>query len=128
MKIEKVEKLVAKLHDKTAYVIDIINLKQALNHRLALKKVHRVIKPNQNLWLKPYIDKNTNLVFGEHICTNILQMNAITTEVVGSYHVIVNKKKVIYFAKFTKLIVNFLNIFLILISFRFLCWYFKPHY
>ena len=101
MKIEKVEKLVAKLHDKTAYVIDIINLKQALNHRLALKKVHRVIKPNQNLWLKPYIDKNTNLVFGEHICTNILQMNAITTEVVGSYHVIVNKKKVIYFAKFT---------------------------
>ena len=101
MKIEKVEKLVAKLHDKTAYVIDIRNLKQALNHRLALKKVHAVIKSNQNLWLKQYIDKNTNLAFGERICNNTLQMNAITAEAVGSYHVIVNKKKVICFAKFT---------------------------
>ena len=33
-----------------------INLKQALNHGLLLKKVHRVIKFNQNVWLKPYID------------------------------------------------------------------------
>ena len=32
MKIEKVEKLVANLHDKTEYVIHIKNLKQALNH------------------------------------------------------------------------------------------------
>ena len=44
MKIEKVEKLVANLHDKTEYVIHIRNLKQALNHGLVLKKVHRVIK------------------------------------------------------------------------------------
>ena len=48
MKIEKVEKLVANLHDKTEYVINIRILKQALNHRLVLKKVHRVIKFNQN--------------------------------------------------------------------------------
>ena len=34
MKIEKVEKLVANLHDKTKYAIHIRNLKQALNHRL----------------------------------------------------------------------------------------------
>ena len=61
MKIEKVEKLVANLHDKTEYVIHIRNLKQALNHRLILKKVHRVIKFNQNAWLKPYIDMNTGL-------------------------------------------------------------------
>ena len=61
MKIEKVEKLVANLHDKTEYVIHIRNLKQALNHRLVLKKVHRVIKFNQNAWLKPYIDMNTYL-------------------------------------------------------------------
>ena len=61
MKIEKVEKLVANLHDKTEYVIHIRNLKQALNHRLVLKKVHRVIKFNQNAWLKPYIDMNTGL-------------------------------------------------------------------
>ena len=34
MKIEKVEKLVANLHDKTEYVIHIRNLKQTLNHGL----------------------------------------------------------------------------------------------
>ena len=44
MKIGKVEKLVANLQDETEYVIDIRNLKQALNHGLVLKKVHRVIK------------------------------------------------------------------------------------
>ena len=32
MKIEKVEKVAANLHDKTEYVIHIKNLKQALNH------------------------------------------------------------------------------------------------
>ena len=61
MKIEKVEKLVANLHDKTEYVIHIANLKQALKNGLILKKVHRVIKFNQNAWLKPYIDMNTDL-------------------------------------------------------------------
>ena len=61
MKIEKVEEVVANLHDKTEYVIHIRNLKQALNHRLVLKKVHRVIKSNQNAWLKPYIDMNIDL-------------------------------------------------------------------
>ena len=35
--------------------------KQALNHELVLKKVHRVIKFNQNAWLKKYIDMNTDL-------------------------------------------------------------------
>ena len=39
MKIEKVEKLIG----------------------LVLKKVHRVIKFNQNVWLKPSIDVNTDL-------------------------------------------------------------------
>ena len=57
----KVEKLVAKLHDKTEYVVHIRNLKQALNHRLVFKKVSRVIKFNQNAWLKPYIDMNKDL-------------------------------------------------------------------
>ena len=36
-------------------------LKQALNHGLKLKNVHRVIKFNQRAWLKPYIDMNTEL-------------------------------------------------------------------
>ena len=40
MKIEKVEKLGVKLHDKTEYVMHIRNLKEALNHGLVLKKVH----------------------------------------------------------------------------------------
>ena len=46
MKIEKMEKLVANLHDKTDYLIHIRDLKQPLNHGLVLKKVHRVIKFN----------------------------------------------------------------------------------
>ena len=48
MKIEKVEKLVAKLHDKAECIIYIRNLKQALNHGLVFIKVHRAIKFNQN--------------------------------------------------------------------------------
>ena len=48
MKIEKVEKLVANLYNKTEYVIHIRNLKQALNPGLVSKKVHKVIKLNQN--------------------------------------------------------------------------------
>ena len=48
MKIEKVEKLGASLHDKTEYVISIRDLKQVLNHQLVLKKLHRRIKFNQN--------------------------------------------------------------------------------
>ena len=58
MKIKKVEKLVIVLHDKSEYIIHIINLEQALNHGLVLKKVHRVIKLNQKAWLKQYIDMN----------------------------------------------------------------------
>ena len=61
MKIEKVGKLVGNLHDKTEYVIPIRNFKQALNHGLALKNLHRVIRFNGNAWLKPYIDMNTDL-------------------------------------------------------------------
>ena len=61
MKLEKIEKLVTNLRDKTEYVIHIKNLKQALNHGLVLKKVHRKIKFNQKAWLKPYIDLNTRL-------------------------------------------------------------------
>ena len=58
-KLEKVEKLVCNIEDKEKYVIHIRALKQALNHRLILKEVHRVIRFNQEAWLKPYIDMNT---------------------------------------------------------------------
>ena len=43
------------------YVVHKRALKQALNHGLILKKVHRVIQFNQEAWLKPYIDMNTKL-------------------------------------------------------------------
>ena len=36
-------------------------LKQALNHGLILKKIHRAIFFNQETWLKPYIDMTTKL-------------------------------------------------------------------
>ena len=55
MKINKCTKLVYNLYDKENYVV------QALNHGLILKKVHRVIQFNQEAWLKPYIDMNTEL-------------------------------------------------------------------
>ena len=61
IKTEKVEKLVAKLRNKTEYAIHIRNLKRALNHGLVLKKGHKVIKFNQNSWLKSYIDIYTDL-------------------------------------------------------------------
>ena len=60
-RIEKVEKLVCSIEDKEKYVIHIRALKQALNHGLKLKKVHRVIKFQQKAWLKLYIDMNTKL-------------------------------------------------------------------
>ena len=60
-KILEKEKLVCSIEDKEKYVIHIRALKQALNHGLILKDVHRVIKFNQEAWLKPYIDMNTKL-------------------------------------------------------------------
>ena len=49
------------LHDENEYVIHVRSLKQALNHKLVLKKVHRIIKFNQKAWLKSHIDMNTEL-------------------------------------------------------------------
>ena len=61
MKIDKTQKLVCNFHDKKKYVVHISILKQALDHGLKLKKVHRVIELNQEAWLKKYIDMNTEL-------------------------------------------------------------------
>ena len=55
------EKLICCIEDKEKYVIHVRALKQALNHGLKLKKVHRVIQFYQEAWLKPYIDMNTKL-------------------------------------------------------------------
>ena len=61
MKIDKCKKLLCNLRHKKKYVVHIRSLKQALNYRLKLKKVHRIIEFNQEAWLKPYIDMNTEL-------------------------------------------------------------------
>ena len=52
-KTKKCNKLVCNMYDKENYVVHIRALKQALNHGLILKKVHRVIQFNQRAWLKP---------------------------------------------------------------------------
>ena len=51
LKIDKSEKLVCNLHNKKKYVVHIKSLKQALNHGLKSKKVHRIIEFNQKAWL-----------------------------------------------------------------------------
>ena len=61
MEINKCKKLVCNLFNKKEYVAHINTLKQALNHGLKFKKIHRVIEFNQETWLKPYIDMNTKL-------------------------------------------------------------------
>ena len=61
MKIKKCDKFVCKIYYKENYVVHMRSLKQALNHGIILKKVHRVIQFNQEAWLKPYIEMNTKL-------------------------------------------------------------------
>ena len=48
MKIDKCNKLVCNLFNKKKYVTHINSLKQALNHGLKFKKIHRVIEFNQD--------------------------------------------------------------------------------
>ena len=47
--------------NKKKYVAHINALKQAINHGLKLKKIYRIIEFNQEVWLKPYINMNTEL-------------------------------------------------------------------
>ena len=51
-KINGVKKLVTTLEDKEKYAVLIATLKQALNHGLKLKKIHRVIEFKQKAWMK----------------------------------------------------------------------------
>ena len=61
MEINKCKKLVCNLYNKKKYVVHINSLKEALNHGLKLKKILRIIEFNQEAWLKPYVDMNTEL-------------------------------------------------------------------
>ena len=55
MKVNKCKNLVCNLYDNKDYVDHIRSLKQALNHGLKIKKIHRVLKFNQRAWFKSYI-------------------------------------------------------------------------
>ena len=61
IKIENIEKHKAKFHAKEEYSMHVRKLNQALNHGEILKKVDKVIKFNQETWLKTYIDRKTDL-------------------------------------------------------------------
>lgn len=61
MNIGIVENFLANFFDKKEYAVHTKTLKQALKNKLELKAVHRVAKLNQNDWLKPYSDMNTEL-------------------------------------------------------------------
>ena len=58
MNIAKCQKLVCNMFDKKNYVVHIKVLKLALDYRLILEKIHRVIEINQETWLKASIDMN----------------------------------------------------------------------
>ena len=49
------------MEDKKNYIVHITTLQQVLKHDLSLQKVHSVISYRQEAYLKPYIDKNTEL-------------------------------------------------------------------
>ena len=61
MKINKCTKLTCIIQNKENYVIHKRALKQAISHGLKLETVHKVIEFDQEAWLKPYIDMNTDL-------------------------------------------------------------------
>ena len=84
MKIEKFEKLVASLNNKTEYVMHIKNLKQASYYGLFLKNLPRIIKFKQKTWLKSYIGMNTDIRKN-----SIMQFLEILWKMsISSYHVI----------------------------------------
>ena len=56
-----VEKLIPNLRNKKKYVLHYKNLIQCLDMGLKVTRIHRGIKFVESEWMKPYIDKNTNL-------------------------------------------------------------------
>ena len=61
LEINKVEKLISNLNNKTSYVLHYKNLKLYESLGMKVTKIHRGIKFEESPWLKEYIDMNTNL-------------------------------------------------------------------
>ena len=59
--VNKVEKLIPNLYNKTKYVVHRETLKLYESLGLKVTKINRGIKFEESAWLKPYIDLNTNL-------------------------------------------------------------------
>ena len=59
--INKVEKLIPNLNNKTSYVLHYENLKLYESLGMKVTKIHRGIKFEESPWLKSYIDMNTSL-------------------------------------------------------------------
>lgn len=57
----KYQKLLCTLEKKENYIINIKLLQEYLKNGVKLLKIHRGISSNQEAWLKPYIEKNTEL-------------------------------------------------------------------
>ena len=59
--VNKVEKLIPNLNNKTKYILHHKNLELYLNMGMKLTRVHRGIKFLENPWMKQYIQLNTDL-------------------------------------------------------------------
>ena len=59
--VNKVEKLIPSLNNKTSYVLHYENLKLYESLGMKVTKIHRGIKFEESPWLKSYMDMNTSL-------------------------------------------------------------------
>ena len=57
----KIAKLIPNFYPKRRYVLHYRNLKFYVEQGLILEKIHRVMRFNQNPWIKPYVDFNTRM-------------------------------------------------------------------
>ena len=75
-----------------------IKLSNQTQKQIHLSDLYFVVK--RGLQIKNYSKEVLIRTSRQHICTNIWQMNVISPEMVGSYHVIVNRNKR-FLTKFT---------------------------